>query len=204
MALEKKSPSHCIDPETQFVLVWGVVRQVMTQPREENEETVHEDWMSYVINTQRRHGSFSLSFQRSELLPLKNSSPVAGSNRRYLHKDPCLQHLPFTRPLFPPGNLLLLLLMMMLQRIKHLAATSHHGAAQYQTKRKTSETDSWRKPCHHSHNVKCGVTPLCVFPLYLRTPLPVWVKLMKENRVLAAQRISCTVEKTVEIFGLGL
>lgn len=97
----------------------GVVSQVMTQPREENEETVHEDWMSYAINMQRRHGSFSLPFQRSEFLLLKNSSPIGGSNRRYLHKDPRLKHLPFTRPLFPSGNLLLLLLMKMLQRIKH-------------------------------------------------------------------------------------
>lgn len=41
--LKKKSPSHCIDLETQCVLAFWIVRRVMTQHIEKNEEAVPED-----------------------------------------------------------------------------------------------------------------------------------------------------------------
>lgn len=154
--------------------------------------------MSHVINMWKRHGSFSLPFQHPELLPLKNSSPTGGSNRRYSHKDPPLQRLPFTQSLFPRGNLLLLLPMKMLQRIKPLAATSHPGAVQHQTKWNFLKPTAGENPVT-TVTASSIAWHLCVCFLYLRTPLPVWAKIF-----LPAQRISCTVEKIVEIFGMGL
>ena len=65
-----------------------------------------------------------------------------------------------------------------------------------------SVADSWEKPSHHSHSVKCGLTLLCVLLLHLRTPFPIQTKIRKENWLLPAQRISCTVEKTIGIFGM--
>ena len=65
-----------------------------------------------------------------------------------------------------------------------------------------SVADSWGKPCHHSHSVKCGLTPRCVLLLHLRTPFPTQTKIKRENWLLPAQRISCTVEKTIGIFGM--
>lgn len=114
MALEKKSPSHRIDLEIQFVLVWGVVRQLMIQPRGENEETVHEDWLSSVINTQRRHGSFSLRLQRSELLPLRIQVQLEEVIEGVYLKTVAYTVRYLLGPSFLQGDLSLLLLMKIL------------------------------------------------------------------------------------------
>ena len=58
------------------------------------------------------------------------------------------------------------------------------------------------EPCHRTHSVKCGLTLLCVLLLHLSTPFPTQTRIRKGNWLLPAQRISCTVEKTIGIFGM--
>ena len=58
------------------------------------------------------------------------------------------------------------------------------------------------EPCHRTHSVKCGLTLLCVLLLHLSTPFPTQTRIRNGNWLLPAQRISCTVEKTIGIFGM--
>lgn len=99
------------------------------------------------------------------------------------------------------GNWWLLLLMKTLQGIKGLAC--HFSPQNCVASNRMKSFWHWQLEKTLSPQwVSSVVWHLCVFPLHLITSLPIQTKIMKENLLLPAQRINCTVEKTAGIFDM--